>query len=92
MTTIPHEAPHTAGREVGRWFELPAVWESLAITAMWVAVTFASIFGPDFTSSNGGGSGNATTIPCGVIVAFFAMLGSYLVAKHGLGGRGRSRN
>jgi hypothetical protein len=88
MTTIPHEAP----REAGRWFELPAVWESLAITAMWVAVVFASVFGPDFVSSNGGGSGNATTIPCGVIVAFFALLGSWLVARHGLGGHGRSHS
>jgi hypothetical protein len=81
MTTIPHE--------LGRWFELPAVWESLAITAMWVAVIFVSIFGPDFVSSS---SGSATTIPSGVIVGFFAMLGSYFVAKHGLGGRRRSHN
>ena len=85
MTTLPHEAP----RELRPWFELPAVWESLAITAMWVAVTFASIFGPDFVSSS---SGSTTTIPSGVVVAFFAMLGSYLVAKHGLGGRSRSHS
>jgi hypothetical protein len=85
MTTIPHEVP----RDGERWFELPAVWESLAIAAMWVAVTFVSIFGPDFVSSS---AGSTTTIPSGVIVAFFAMLGSYLVAKHGLGGRRRSAN
>ncbi len=87
MTTIERkpaatasERPQTAVRR------LPAeVWASLAISAMWLAVVFASLFGPDFVSANAGTS--YTRIPSGVIVALFALIGTIAVARRGFGPR-----
>jgi hypothetical protein len=78
MTTVSHESP------VRRWSWLstPGLWEALAISAMWLAVLFASVFGPDFVSRSN--DGNETVIPSGVAVALFAFLASWTVAKHGL--------
>jgi hypothetical protein len=83
MASISHES-----RFRGAWVELPAVWESLAISAMWVAVTLVSIFGPAIESSTVGGT--SSSVPAGVPVALFAVIGSFFVAKYGLGGRRRS--
>jgi hypothetical protein len=46
-------------------------------------VLFTSVFGPDFVSTNGLGT-QSTTIPSGILVAFFAFLGTASVAKHAL--------
>jgi hypothetical protein len=62
------------------------MWASLAIAAMWLAVLFCAIFGPDFVVSSGAGT-STTTIPSGILVAFFAYLGTRVVARYGLGGR-----
>jgi hypothetical protein len=51
---------------------------SLSIAAMWLAVLFTAIFGPDIRSIDAGG--NSTTIPSVVPVALF---GTMAVAKHG---------
>jgi hypothetical protein len=83
MASISHES-----RAGGAWTELAAVWESLAITAMWVAVVLVSILGPAIESSTPGGS--TTSFPSGIVVGLFAVIGSYAVAKHGLGGRRRA--
>jgi hypothetical protein len=58
------------------------VWASLAITAMWVAVAVTAVWGPDLVTTSSGGSDRAT-IPSGVIVAFFAAIGSWAVARYG---------
>ena len=55
---------------------------------MWMAVAIASVWGPDFVSSNGSGT-NSTTIPSGVAVAMFATIGTWFVAKYGLGHRAK---
>lgn len=60
------------------------MWASLAITVMWIAVAVASVWGPDFVSSNGGGT-NSTTIPSGIAVAVFATVGTWAVAKYAFG-------
>jgi hypothetical protein len=57
------------------------MWASLAISVMWLAVLFDALFGPDIVSSNAGA--NMTTIPSAVVVAFFAYLGTRVVAKYG---------
>jgi len=61
-------------------------WASLAITAMWVAVAVSAIWGPDFVSTSGSGT-NSTTIPSAVVVAVFASIGTWAVAKYGFGHR-----
>jgi hypothetical protein len=87
MSTVSAQAPPTAA-ERPRWFSRVLVremWASLAITAMWLAVLFCSIFGPDFVAISGAGA-STTTIPSGIIVAFFAYLGTRVVARYGLSG------
>jgi hypothetical protein len=57
------------------------MWASLAIAAMWLAVTVATVWGPDFVSSSGSGT-NSITIPSGVAIALFATIGTWFVAKY----------
>jgi hypothetical protein len=59
---------------------MPELWGAVAIAFMWLAVLFASVYGGDFESVNGGGT-NSTTIPSGVFVALFACLASMVVAR-----------
>jgi hypothetical protein len=86
MSVVSHP-PSGAVPERRRW---PAVllvtelWASLAIVAMWIAVTATSAWGPDFVSTSGGGT-NSTTIPSGIAVALFATIGTWAVAKYGFG-------
>jgi hypothetical protein len=65
------------------WADNPAPWASLAITAMWLAVLFTSLFGGDFVTSSAGGATTTTTIPAGVILALFALFGTIAVARRG---------
>jgi hypothetical protein len=74
------------------WFELlrvRGIWASLAIAAMWIAVTCSAVWGPDFVSTTGSGT-NTTTIPSGIAVALFASIGTWAVAKYGLGSQRKS--
>lgn len=61
-------------------------WASLAIFAMWVAVAIAAVWGPDFVSTSGSGA-STTSIPSGIIIAMFATIGTWFVAKYGLAHR-----
>lgn len=56
------------------------MWGAFAIASIWMAVLFASIYGNDVVSVNGAGT-NSTTIPSGLVVAFFAFLATVAVAK-----------
>jgi len=83
MSSASHEpVGHVAERP--RWAEflrIREMWASVAIAAMWLAVLFASVYGPSFVSTSGS---NSTVIPCGIVVALFAFLGTASVAKYGL--------
>jgi len=85
MTTIPRERPSPASRSI--WFDARDAWVSLAIGMIWLAVALASIFGSDFHGN--GNDGTSTTIPSGIIVAFFALFATMSLAKHGLSKRDR---
>jgi hypothetical protein len=85
MTTIPHERTVVA-EEKNAWSRLlvPEMWASLAIIVMWLAVLFDAIFGPDIVATSGT-AGNHTVVPSAVVVAPFAFLATWVVARHGFG-------
>ena len=84
MTAVQHE-PLQDTRRRSRLFA-PEMWASLAIVAMWLAVLFAAIYGPDIVSANGVADiGERTTVPSVVVVVPFAFLGTWVVAKYGFG-------
>jgi hypothetical protein len=87
MSTMSHPTREISS-DTRRWTDVIVreTWASLAILAMWVAVAFAAVWGPDFVSSSGAGT-TSTTIPSGVIIAMFATIGTWFVAKHGLARR-----
>jgi hypothetical protein len=58
------------------------MWASIAITMMWVAVTVDAIWGPNIVTDTAGG--DHTSLPSAVVVAVFAWLGTWSVAKHAL--------
>jgi hypothetical protein len=62
------------------------MWTSLAIIVIWLSVLFDAIFGPDIVSNNGVGDiGERSTVPSAVVVALFAFLATWVVAKYGFG-------
>ena len=82
MSTISHP-PSGAVPERRHWsvqLLVTEMWASLAIIAMWLAVLFAAVFGPDFVSTN---AGTSTTVPSAIAVALFASLATWAVARHG---------
>jgi hypothetical protein len=85
MTTIPHEPSSIVGRSV--WLDARDLWAALAIVAIWLAVLFAAVFGPDFVSTSAGG--NNTVIPSGLGVAICALFATMSVAKYGFSKRTR---
>ena len=84
MTTIPHE-PAEGVRETQRSsprLRVPEMWASLAIVVMWLAVLFDAIYGPDIVSTD---VTTSTVVPSAVVVALFAFLGTWVVARRGFG-------
>jgi uncharacterized membrane protein (DUF485 family) len=85
MSTISHEpAQQAAGAR--RWSDLLTreMWASLAIAVMWLSVLFTAIFGKDILNSTVGGT--SSSVPSAIVVAFFAFLGTWVVARHGFRG------
>ena len=88
MPTIPHEPSRELPerrRPTSRLFGRE-MWASLAITVIWLAVLFAAVFGSDLVTNNEGT--NVSTVPSAVVVALFASLATWAVAKYGFGHRG----
>ena len=82
MTTAsehgPIATPETRGGRL-RLFAADA-WPSLAIAVIWLVLLFDALFGPDIVVSNPSGF---TRLPSAVVVAFFAYLGTRVVARYG---------
>jgi hypothetical protein len=85
LGTFPHEPTH-ADHGPSQWSRVAIreMWGSLAITVMWVVVAVDAVYGPDIVNSSGYG-GSTSTVPSAVVVAFFAFLGSWIVAKYCFG-------
>lgn len=83
MTAMPHE-PSRIVPERPSWslrLLVREMWASVAIVVMWLAVLFDAIFGPNIVNTSPGGS--SSSVPSAVAVAFFAFLGTWVVARHG---------
>jgi hypothetical protein len=87
MTTIPHERSSRVQRS--QWLDARDLWAASAIVAIWLAVLFTAIFGPDFVSTSA--DGNTTTIPSAIGVAFFALFATISVAKYGFSKQNNDR-
>ena len=57
------------------------MWATAGIVAMWLAVTFSAVWGPNLVASSNDGS--SSTIPSAILVALFASIGTWALAKHG---------
>ncbi len=83
MASFSHEPSRTDRERVG-WpmLAMREMWVSLAITVVWLVVFADALYGPDIVASSGSG-GATTTVPSAVVVAGFAFLTSWIVAKFG---------
>ena len=83
MATLPHEASHRheARPNLEPRTVLAEVAASIAIGVIWLAVLFDALFGPDIVTNNGGGT-NTSSVPSAVVVAFFAFLATWVVARY----------
>jgi hypothetical protein len=55
------------------------VGASVAIGVIWLAVMFDAIFGPDIVNTSAGG--DSSRVPSAVVVAFFAFLATWVLAR-----------
>ena len=86
MTSISPERSRIAQqRPYVSQFVVREMWASLAISVMWLCVVLDALFGPDIVTNSGVGDiGEHTTVPSAVVVALFAFLGTWVVARYGL--------
>lgn len=83
MTTISHE-PSEVVRDKQHWslqLLVPELWASLAIVVIWLSVLFDAVFGPDIVTTTA--AGDHTTLPSAVVLAPFAFLATWVVARYG---------
>lgn len=57
------------------------VGASVAIGVIWLAVMFTAIFGPNIETASAGG--DHSSVPSAVVVAIFAFLATWVVARRG---------
>lgn len=84
MTVVSHESS-SRGREHGfPWSQLLVreLWASLAIIVIWLAVLFDAVFGANIVNTSPGG--DTSSFPSAVVVALFAFLATWPIARYGL--------
>jgi hypothetical protein len=57
------------------------MWAFLAIAVIWLSVLLDAIYGPEIVTRSAGG--DFVSVPSTVVVAFFAFLATWVVARHG---------
>ena len=87
MTSVPitreTDASASTGRSASAWWASTRAWAGISIVAMWTAVLFVGVFGPDFVSAS---TTDRTAIPSVVLVAICAMVGTITVTHAALRG------
>ena len=85
MSTAAHEPARAVPerRRLSTQLVTRDMWTALAIVAIWLAVLFSAVFGPDMVTTSSGGDG--ARIPSAVLVALFAALATRAVARYGFG-------
>jgi multisubunit Na+/H+ antiporter MnhF subunit len=81
MATSSHEQQVYPERRSRSEFLVPEMWASLAIAVIWLAVLFDAVYGPNIETR--GVAGDTATVPSAVVLALFAFLGTWVVAKYG---------
>lgn len=84
MTSVSAGAPDAISQRRG--LLVREMWAALAVSVIWLAVLAEALFGPDIVINNPSGFAR---IPSAVVVAFFAFLATWVVAKHGFGRSGK---
>jgi hypothetical protein len=87
MTSVPitreTDVSASSGRSASAWWASTRAWAGISIVAMWTAVLFVGVFGPDFVSAS---ATDRTAIPSVVLVAVCAMVGTITVTHAALRG------
>lgn len=83
METVSHPRSGVApaGRHWTAQVFVPEMWASLAIVVIWLSVLFDAIYGPNIVAS--GVAGERASVPSAVVVALFAFLATWVVARYG---------
>ena len=68
------------------WYRVSELWAGISIVAIWLAVLFVALAAPDLLTTSV--AGDTARIPSVVLVAPFAALATWAVARHGFGRRG----
>jgi len=92
MSTISHP-PTGVVPEKQSWsvrLLVKEMWATIGIVAMWVVVAVSAVWGPDFVGSSN--DGNSSTIPSAIIIALFASIGTWALAKYGFRDRPKEDN
>jgi hypothetical protein len=71
----------TPSRPSASWVHVRALWASLSIVSVWLAVLFVGVFGENILSSTPGGT--STSVPVVVAVVPFALVATIVVARRG---------
>jgi hypothetical protein len=74
MTSLSTPSSERRPRDAG-------TWPSIAIGLIWFVVGLDALFGPDIVTSNGSGT-NTSSTPSAVVLALFAFLTSWVVARY----------
>jgi hypothetical protein len=82
MTVVPHEL-HRIAPEARGWRDFPIaeVAASITISVIWLTVLLDSLFGPDIVNESAA-PGTRSVVPSAVVVAFFAVIATWVIAKY----------
>jgi hypothetical protein len=82
MTTLSHDPaqPDRPARRPWTPAAIASVAASVAISVMWLVVLFVALYGPDILHQSGAGT-TSSSVPSAVVVAPFAFLGTWVVAR-----------